>query len=63
MKTEFALHLSDVRLLQTLRLLESSLHDHPDQEAVKEALLALGRTRDTVANLIAVPETRGKCCA
>jgi hypothetical protein len=30
MNQELALHLTDIRLLQTLRLLETALSDHPD---------------------------------
>jgi len=55
MNPEFALQLSDIRLLQTLRLLEVTTNDHPDQEAVGSVLAAIRMTRDTIANLRAAP--------
>lgn len=63
MSPELALSLSDIRLLQTLRLLESSMNDHPDYEAVKEALDAVKASRDKIAKLMTTPEIVGKCCA
>ena len=63
MNPEFALQLSDIRLLQTLRLLESSMENHPDQEAVRDVLDAMRSTRDSIAKLIAGVAIRGECCA
>jgi hypothetical protein len=51
MNSEFALQLSDIRLLQTLRLLEATTNDHPDQAAVEGVLAAIRTTRDTIADL------------
>ena len=51
MTQEFALQLSDIRLLQTLRLLESAMDDHPDQTAVGEALEAIGVARGFINGL------------
>jgi hypothetical protein len=51
MNTEFALRLTDIRLLQTLRLLEVATSDHPDQEAIMDVLAVIRSTRDTVAGL------------
>lgn len=63
MNPEFALQLSDIRLLQTLRLLESSMEDHPDQEAVRDVLDAICSTRDNITKLIAGTTIRRGCCA
>ncbi len=63
MSPELALNLSDIRLLQTLRLLESSMGDHPDREAVKEALDAINASRDKIARLESRTEIPGQCCA
>ncbi len=63
MNPEFALQLSDIRLLQTLRLLESSMQHHPDQEAVRDVLDAIGSTRDNITKLIAGATIRRECCA
>jgi len=51
MNSDFALQLSDIRLLQTLRLLEATTNDHPDQAAVEGVLAAIRATRDTIAAL------------
>lgn len=63
MNPEFALQLSDIRLLQTLRLLESSMTDHPDQETVRDALDAISSTRNSITKLIAGAAMRSECCA
>lgn len=63
MNPEFALQLSDVRLLQTLRLLESSMEDHPDQKAVRDVLDAISSTRDGITRLIEAATIRRECCA
>ena len=63
MNPEFALELSDIRLLQTLRLLESSMMDHPDQETVRDVLDSLSSTRNSITKLIAGAAIRGECCA
>lgn len=63
MNPEFALQLTDIRLLQTLRLLESSMVDHPDQETVRDALDALSSTRNSITKLIAGAAMRSECCA
>lgn len=63
MNPEFALQLSDIRLLQTLRLLESSMEDHPDQEAVRDVLDAICSTRDNVAKLVAGATVMRERCA
>jgi len=63
MNQEFALHVSDVRLLQTLRLLELTMKDHPDQTVVMEALDAISASRDHIANLAATPKMSCECCA
>jgi hypothetical protein len=55
MNTDFALELSDIRLLQTLRLLEVATNDHPDRQTVKDVLAAIAATRDTIAKLRATP--------
>lgn len=51
MDEEFALKLADTRLLQTLRLIQLSMADHPDQEAVSEALRAIQGSRDIIKSL------------
>lgn len=63
MDREFALHLTDIRLLQTLRLLESTMKDHPDQDAVNRVLEALSTSRDTLTHLKSSPGPRAECCA
>lgn len=63
MNPEFALQLSDIRLLQTLRLLESAMTDHPDQDAVGEALDAISRTRDSITKLVAGVAISRQHCA
>ena len=63
MNPEFALQLSDIRLLQTLRLLESAMENHPDQEAVRNVLDAMSSTRESIAKLIAGVAIRRECCA
>lgn len=57
MNKEFALQLADVRLLQTLRLLERSLNDHPYQEAVADILVAISASRDNLRKLGPHPAT------
>ena len=51
MGKEFALNLADVRLLQTLRLLEMSMHDHPDRDTVEDVVHAISAIRDKIAHL------------
>jgi hypothetical protein len=51
MDKEFALQLADIRLLQTLRLLERALNDHPDQEAVADIVVAIATSRDHLRKL------------
>ncbi len=63
MNPEFALQLSDIRLVQTLRLLESSMADHPDQETVRVVLDAISSTRNSITKLIAGAAVRSECCA
>jgi hypothetical protein len=53
---EFALYHSDIRLVQTLRLLEATMGNHPDQAAVRDVLQAISTTRDKIANLRGAPE-------
>lgn len=53
MNQKFALQLSDIRLLQTLRILGDAMNDHPDREAVNEALEAIGKARDVLSGLAA----------
>lgn len=48
---EFALHLSDIRLVQTLRLIEVMMNDHPDQQAVERALEAISSARESIGKL------------
>lgn len=63
MNYDFAIHLSDIRLLQTMRLLESAMRNHPDQGAVKEALDAIGVARENLTQLTTAPEIGRVCCA
>lgn len=58
MDKEFALQLADIRLLQTLRLLERSLKDHPDHEAVADILVAISTSRDNLRKLGSHPANR-----
>lgn len=60
MNMEFALHLSDTRLLQTVRLLELALGEHPDQESVEQALGAIHVCRERLTAL-AAPQALRKC--
>jgi hypothetical protein len=62
MNHEFALHLSDIRLLQTLRLLEHSLSDHPDRAVVHKVLSAIAACREGITKL-AAPPVEDKYCA
>jgi len=63
MNQELALHLTDIRLLQTLRLLETALSDHPDQLGVVNALQAIHASRDFITQLHSQPQSGGRCCA
>ena len=63
MDHHFALHLCDLRLLQTLRLLESTFSDHPDRAVVFDALEAISASRSYIADLSAAPEISCECCA
>lgn len=61
MDSEFALRISDIRLLQTLRLLEGSFADHPHQSVVADVLAALNAARTGIEMLgVATPD---ECCA
>jgi hypothetical protein len=62
MNHEFALHLSDIRLLQTLRLLEHSMSDHPDRAVVHEVMSAIADCRKGITKLAGAP-IEGKYCA
>jgi len=55
MDRAFALHLSDIRLLQTLRLLESSMSDHPDRAVVHDVLRGIAACRKGISKLAAQP--------
>ena len=64
MEHAFALHLSDIRLLQTLRLLESSLDDHSDQQAVKDLLDAISDSRRMIGDFVdRSAHVDRQCCA
>lgn len=64
MERSFALHLSDIRLLQTLRLLESSLDDHPDRHAVKDLLDAISDSRRMISDFACrTADVDRQCCA
>lgn len=51
MNQEFVLNISDTRLLQTWHLLNRWMTDHPDQDAVAEALIAISAARNHIAKL------------
>ena len=63
MNRELALQLTDTRLLQTLRLLETSMKDHPDQYGVANAVQVIHASRDFITRLRGLPESGGQCCA
>lgn len=52
MNRAFALSLSDIRLLQTSRLLEMTLVDHPDHQLVRQAMDAIRASRAAVKKLL-----------
>lgn len=61
MNMEFALRLSETRLLQTVRLLELALREHPDQESVERALRAIYVCRERLTALGAAPQALREC--
>jgi hypothetical protein len=63
MDEQLVLHLSDIRLLQTLRLLEGSLTAHSDQGAVRDALHAISTARHAIAKLATPAAGLDQCCA
>lgn len=60
---EFALHVSDMRVLQTLRLLEATMKDHSEQGLLTEIMQALSATRDNILKLRDALKTEGEYCA
>ncbi len=60
MNSEFALRISDIRLLQTLRLLEGTFADHPHQSVVAEVLDAINAARSGL-EMLGV-KTPDECC-
>ena len=57
------LQLCDIRLLQTLRLLEAAMEDHPDQEEIRDVLRAIRSGRDKLSHLVTQSDLRDDCCA
>lgn len=53
MDHELALSIAGIRLLQTWHLLNTSLGDHHDQEALSDALGAIHTARASIARLVA----------
>lgn len=51
MDSQFYLHLADIRLRQTWGLLHHMIADYEDQEALHNAMHAIGTARDILAGL------------